>query len=258
MSISAAWGLEPDDKLDNPTKGFIAGMECEIEQVHNGQVFNGFSFTEDGSLRCNGAEYISDPMDRMTLLKCFKNLHAQIKLIDPSKAFSFRTSTHVHVNCRTLEMEQVKNIVLLYALFEEVFFAMVDPSRRSNIHCVPLTETYLPNLYREGLPVLHRKWHKYTALNILPLNKIGTIEFRHLQGTNDAVLIDEWLTALENLWNLGKVIHISPESLSSSTTRMLWYSTIFGHSKRMMDLQPIVPNMIKNSVIDVKMSFLGA
>lgn len=259
MNIKRMFALETGshELLDDPNSGFIAGMECEIESVIPGQDFAEFARTEDGSLRNNGLEYISKPMTREFLLSSFKNLHAKIKFHNKEVAFSSRTSTHVHVNCRHLEKDQVKNIILLYALFEECFFNMVNPDRRNNIHCVPLTETIIPTLYREELVFMYKRWHKYTALNVLPLGKIGTLEFRHMQGTGDATLINEWLTTLENLWNLGKVISLSPDTVSRQDVRMLWYDTLFGHSHRMIALRPAVPMLIKNSVIDVKRAFVG-
>jgi len=191
-----------------------------------------------------------------TLLASFKNLHASIQYHEKSEAFSPRTSTHVHINCRTLDSEEARQLVLFYALFEEFFFAMVDKSRRANIHCVPLTETFLPQIYRYDLTRYIKNWHKYTALNVIPLLKQGSIEFRHLQGTNDAQLLSEWLTTLDNLWQICQREELTTETLADTAKLKQYWKTLFGHSPRVMALEPAFNNVIQNSLIDVKFAFV--
>ena len=247
-------GFRPDGL--NMVKEFFAGLECEIESVMAHHDIGLFKATEDGSLRNNGCEFISIPATKPDLVDGFKNLHAEIVYHDKSEAFSARTSTHVHINCRPLDELQVKNLTLLYALFEEFFFAMVDKTRRSNIHCVPLSETFLSGNYRHDLQYQLQRWHKYTALNILPLGTLGTVEFRHLQGTDDTNLLEEWLTALENLWKLAQTVRLDAASLGNEQILMDWFYVLFGHSKRIIALSPCFSSMIKNSLIDVKLSLV--
>lgn len=237
--------------------GFLAGIECEIESVIGlREDVEGFAAEADGSLRNNGVEYISLPMTRDHLIPQFKKLHANIRYRDKKEAFTPRTSTHVHVNCRTLDLDQLKQLMLFYALFEEVFFAMVDPIRRNNIHCVPLTETYLPNKYRADMRNVIKGWHKYTAFNLLPIITQGTVEFRHLQGTDDPVLLDEWLTSIQNLWELCQASAITKDNIVSPRQISSWFNDIFSHSQRALALEPALPNMIQNSLIDVKFALL--
>jgi len=251
-TIAELIGFRPDP-LNNVT-AFVAGLECEIESVASRVSDEMFTATEDGSLRNHGCEFISAPSQKEPLLTGFKDLHARLEFYDRTEAFSARTSTHVHVNCRPLQDHQVKNLMLLYALFEEFFFAMVSADRRSNIHCVPLGETFLSANYRHDLTYQMARWHKYTALNLLPLGKLGTVEFRHLQGTGDANLVEEWLTTLENLWKLAQKVEISTTTVGNELLVKDWFYTIFGHSKRVMALEPCIKDMIKNSLIDVKLS----
>ena len=255
MTIAYKYGLS-DSPLNN-CPVFTAGVECEIESVKNpNENFAGFSVTEDGSLRNNGVEFISEPLPKTALLECFDNLHAEILYYKEAEAFSPRTSTHVHINCRSLEPSQVKTLVLLYALYEDFFFAMCEQGRRDNIHCVPLTETYLPALYGKELAQLVDRWHKYTALNILPLTKLGTVEFRHLQGTADTQLFQQWLTTLENLWTMAQRETISAETLADETLLKAWWYQLFSHSPRIMMLSPSFNNILANSLLDVKMAFV--
>jgi len=255
MSIAYTYGLKPSE-LDTTTV-FVAGMECEIESVANpNDQFLGFVATDDGSLRNCGVEFISIPSTKPILLANFDKLHRELEFNCRADAFSPRTSTHVHINCRPLETHQVKTLVLLYALYEDFFFAMCAPGRRDNIHCVPLTETFLPEHYKRDLKYLVERWHKYTALNLLPLTSLGTVEFRHMQGTDDLALIQEWLTTLENLWALSQRITLSEENLSNEDILKSWWLMLFGHCPRIMALAPSFNNIIANSLLDVKMAFV--
>lgn len=254
-SISQHFGLKshPCDAV----QGFVAGMECEIESVRNpSENYSGFTTTTDGSLRNNGYEFISQPLDKDVLLDCFKKLHATLQFHDKSEAFSPRTSTHVHINCRTLTPEQTKQLVMFYALFEEFFFSFVDPIRRSNIHCVPLTETFLPATYARSLNVMIDNWHKYTALNLLPLVKLGTIEFRHLQGTNDPVVTRQWLSCLERLWTLAQKDIITAAALTDEEHLKRWWLYVFEECPKVLALENSFHNIIKNNLMDVKLSLI--
>lgn len=240
---------------------FTAGMECEIEdicQIPDWVSSCGhWSITKDGSLRNNGREIISKPLPKAVLMEQFAKLHGSIEYQtnDLDSRFSKRTSTHVHVNCLDLEMEQVKSIVMWYALYESIFFKLIDPYRENNIHCVKLDQTALSQKYKRSLEYLVGSWSKYTALNILPLGKYGTIEFRHLQGTDDTVLVKEWLNTLENLWiwGQGNTLHkdlLTPEWLAKS------FHAIFKDSPRALALEPQLEQLISNSLIDIKLSLI--
>ena len=241
--------------LDQVTM-FFAGVECEIESVKNKNDFEYFSATHDGSLRNEGVEFISTPLPKEDLVGSFKKLHAHLEYYEKAEAFSPRTSTHVHINCRTLDELAARQLVLFYALYEEFFFAMVNQDRRTNIHCVPLTETFLPQLYKNGIHIMTKQWHKYTALNVLPLATQGSIEFRHLQGTDDPELFNEWVSTLNNLWLMAQRETITPEALANPEQLRMWWRELFKDSPRILALEPALPNMIQNSLIDVKFSFV--
>lgn len=237
-------------------KGFIAGLECEIEAVLPAKMKSVGIFVpkEDGSLRNNGCEFVSAPAERATLMTNFINLQKYLGLDMAQDPFSQRTSVHVHVNVSSLTPEQAKNMFLLYALFEEFFFSMVKPDRRTNIHCVPLTETHLPMYYNRDIMGIRDRWSKYSALNLLRLSDLGTFEFRHHHGTGSVEDIDIWLRVLENLFELSKEITIDFNSLTSQLMLEDWFKVIFSPSPKTMMLKPTMMNIISNSLIDVKFS----
>lgn len=230
---------------------FIAGVECEIEAVRNPAPVGIFNPVPDGSLRNNGVEFISKPSTRPDLVQAFKHLQTSLVFHEKQEPFSARTSTHVHVNCQPLTMAQSRTMVLLYALFEECFFLMVKPERRDNIHCVPLTETYMPAMYKQSIDYMVKNWHKYTALNLRRMTDLGTMEFRHLHGTGDAAEFNEWLGCLENLWKLCQRVEIKNTSLTKENIYH-WFESIFGGSDRVMAMRHSLFDIIRNSLIDVK------
>lgn len=229
----------------------FVGCEFEIENIlDHGCVGDIVGITEDGSLRNNGHEYITKPITVNDAISQFKWLHDNLRYGD--QAFTERTSIHVHVNCCNLFPQEVRNIVLLYALFEESFFAMVDQQRRNNIHCVALTETFIPTLYKSSAQNMVARWHKYTALNLKPISSQGTMEFRHMQGHNDTQLFSDWLIVLENLFNHGRTFKVTSHGLEEKALEKLFLQ-LFGHTKIAKDWANQRATM-DNQIIDVKLS----
>lgn len=152
----------------------------------------------DGSLRNHGIEFITKPLTFERSLKVFETLHDSL-VLGPNP-YTVRTSTHVHVNMCNMNMDEVKEMLLTYALLEPVFFAAVKPERQHNIHCVPLNYTLLPSIYASPIQDIVKSWSKYSALNLIPLRTQGTVEFRHLHGTGDFEVYKRWLTLLCELW----------------------------------------------------------
>lgn len=236
-------------------KEVLFGIECEIEDIKawNEWVGDHWGITEDGSLRNNGKEFLMPPNNFNNSMEMFKKLHANLSL--GKEPFSDRTSIHVHVNMQNLRENEVKQIILLYALFEEYFFMIPDSGRRANIHCVPLSETFLPSYYNQGLPVLHQKWQKYSALNVKPLTEHGTLEFRHMHGHNDADKMAQWLKLLENLVQVGSTMEpFSPTNLTPENIRAL-FSKLFGHFPQHDSWKMTLSESTFNSVLDIKLSF---
>lgn len=237
------------------TPKFIAGTELEIEAVMGGNWAAGWQKTTDGSLRNEGAEFISPPLETKALVDGFKQIHATFQKYNDFPKFSERTSIHVHVNCLDLTQQQVRAIVLWYALFEPVFFAMVEPNRANNIHCVPLDQTSLSKQYKQELPTIIDKWSKYTALNLLPLQSQGTIEFRHMEGHDDAARFEWWLKTLENLWAYGRDHTLTRQVLQDPKLVMAAFDAIFKDAP-IREIRSNVLDLVSDSLIDVKLALV--
>lgn len=241
--------------LRDPKAPLYVGLECEIEAIneHGNADSIGWQITTDGSLRNNGHEYISPPVTIPKASSMFKGLHGSIKTAT-FEPFTQRTSIHVHANCANMKLKEVRDTVWLYALFEEAFFLMCDPYRRDNIHCTPLTETYLPTIYNSSVANMVSRWHKYTALNLKPLTKQGTIEFRHMHGHSDTALLDEWLLIIRNLISTAREAPLDSKMLEEDNMKV-FFNKIFGMS-RLSGEYALVRSMMSNQILDLKLAVI--
>lgn len=191
--------------LVGSTKEFIIGVEYEIEAVKDYKRIGDHpmlhNVEKDGSLRNNGYEFITRPLTYKDSLSFFKTLHSSLGYDSKHNPFSERTSTHVHLNVGGLDAGQARHFVLIYAMLEPYFFALVAKHRRHNIHCVPLEFTALSNKYKESLAGMMKSWSKYTAFNLLPISKQCTIEFRHLEGTDNYEKFEFWINTIKSLYD---------------------------------------------------------
>jgi hypothetical protein len=174
------------------------GIEVEAENYFGPKSGGGLSFWEmkgDGSLKIKGIEFVSHILSGRQidcalyeLQKFLGNHNEGMPLL-----WSNRTSIHVHLNVSTLTLNQLKALVGLYALFEDLYFSMVEAHRKGNPYCFNVVDTD-PVLFNSVIPE-----SKYCALNLAPIRQFGTIEFRHLHGTEDFKLIRRWIQMVVKL-----------------------------------------------------------
>ena len=179
--------LSPDPLL-------LYGLELEIERVEQDMAVNGMVVATDGSLRNNGLEFITRPMYLNGVASCLQTFFTKNRLTEDN--YSERTSIHVHTNCNDLTPDQVASVCVLYQVFEKVLFSWIGNDREANIFCVPWSETTVSyqtvgRLVEQNTNAL-RDWNKYTALNLAPLTRFGTIEWRHMNGHSDMARILLW------------------------------------------------------------------
>jgi len=204
MLVHEYCGLGKKDYL-NSSRELLYGIEYEIESIsYISDVLTQTMKTIalDNSLRNNGKEFITNPNNFQIHLKIFDLLHngKDLKFSDKHDPFSHRTSIHIHVNTRNLQVKTVKNIIHAYILTEKLFMNFVGPERENNIFCVPLYTTNLCKVYNNSLADMMHNWHKYTAFNLCRLGDLGTIEFRHLYGTSDRTVFINWFSAIHDLF----------------------------------------------------------
>lgn len=192
------------------------GEDTPVEDSQLPSPFNKYwKIVADGSLRNEGREFVlKHPLTGKDLEKALDSLENYLKDFNPES--SRRTSVHVHVDMRGLNVEQLKTFLVYYLLFENVMFRFCGSHREDSIYCVPLVESRtdfpyiiealrsLSNKEASGRDILVaqdilRSTSKYAALNLQPLTTFGSIEFRHHPGEWSASRLRAWCLAIMRL-----------------------------------------------------------
>lgn len=262
-----------DGLLDSPDPSLLYGLELEIENSGNLDNPRLFSVTTDGSLRNNGHEFISRPANYTTtvkgLIKFFQNnpplrtTYNEDGTYATDSNYSDRTSIHVHTNCQDLTMKQLASMCMLYQVFERMLYAYIGAGRSQNIFCVPWSETLISNrtirclLAGETLKI--HDWQKYTGLNLKPLERFGTIEWRHMHGTNDIQFISTWLTIIGAFYRAVRAFSFEELqsmflSLNSNSQYERAFAKIFYDVPRFR--LPGYQEMLEAGVLDLKYDWI--
>lgn len=234
-----------------PYNNRLIGIEVEIENVKQGFNANDpwyigylWQHESDGSLRNNGAEFISRPVSGVHAVRAVECLY---KYLDRIKATaSPRTSVHVHVNMRDSTWGQLINLVMIYMTFERVLYDFVGNERDKNNFCIPLysyppTFSFLENLFSfKGTAVAN--WLRYTGLNFAALTKngngkggYGTVEFRHFSGSKDVDKVITWIALILQMvkvseqYTTAELLQILANRTAEHTTHMIFkeYANLF-------------------------------
>lgn len=213
----------------------LFGIEVEVENIRNSVNPGPFwSITEDGSLRNHGREFISRPIKANQVEYALRSLFEQLyNTNDP--VFSERCSVHVHCNIRTMTPDQLWGMMMTYLCFEKVLFRFIGQNRDKNIHCVPIGDS---TILKQIAPIIRchlppRHWLKYTAVNLVPMTGMGTVEFRHMHGTSDIGKLMHWINCILRMKlfaykNTNDYVQNSIYSLNSNSQYRSFAFEVFG------------------------------
>lgn len=194
----------------------------------------------DGSLRNIGLEFVS------TILWPH-HVDAALQGILPAVrqgTCSWRAGIHVHVDASDLDEVQLRYMAKVYAMLEPVIFAWEGTSRDQSRFCVPwyTCTTGVRSMFEavsRNAQVINdafQRFGKYTALNMIPLCNLGTVEFRHMQTVADIGKIKDYINLCLGIVNAGRNKIDAPKLLSSSGTRY-FIREIFGtHADFLMNM----------------------
>jgi hypothetical protein len=186
------------------------GLEVEVENhILTHHPTAAWMSKGDGSLRNNGIEWITRPIAAQWAPHALNDLLGSA--LSKDCCFSPRTSIHVHLNMQSFDVSHVTDAVLLYTVFEPLFYKFTGRGRIKNIYCVPLMDTQLITaMNSQQLARSIELWSKYTGLNIMPIRELGTIEARHMHGTFDhrkvVIWIRLWIKLLEYVRKTGTAV----------------------------------------------------
>jgi hypothetical protein len=224
-----------------PTKTKV-GVEIELENMRGfhprNPIFNKYwVISDDGSLRDNGMEIkTSKGFYGKDLQVAFDVFEEAIKEWDGEPSLSERTSVHVHLSMNYMTLKEFISFLTLYICVEKILFK-VSGERDNNIYCLPIgtthREDFLPlfetRILRNFAVKAYLNTPKYSAFNSSSLEKFGTVELRHHEGTADATRIKNWVKTLIQLKESSKVMDTTnlPSDISSIGFER-WVKDCFG------------------------------
>lgn len=188
------------------------GIELELEGVDSRPNLVWWNCIDDGSLRNNGAEFVlREGYGGGELERAIDELFEWLQ--DNHWEANSRCSTHFHIDMLDFNSEQVAKFILLYTTQESALFELSDPSRMYSNFCVPVSFS-LP--FHKKIMSNIRRFNvgggigqKYTALNVLPLITLGTLEYR---GAGPIVDKTQMCTMIHRLQDLKAVVRASGEA----------------------------------------------
>jgi len=107
---------------------------------------------------------------------------------------------HVHVGVRDLDQHGLSRLVRTWWTREVEFYSLIPKGRRRNGFCKPWRRAYsvptatADRIITGGAP--SESWEKYTGLNLRPLARLGTVEFRLHGGTLNGTKAEAWIQFL--------------------------------------------------------------
>lgn len=250
----------------NPSSNWVLpdqyiGIEIETERMPDApmRTFNAtpssWASHNDPSLRDNGIEFtLRQPLMGEQLSEAISYF---FRTFNRPWRTSGRTSTHLHINMQqdTDTVEVLQAMVAIYYALENAWFKVVGEERKWSGYCHPLdarqtevlqylfsdSEASIREWYDtlSGLP--HQGSGRYYGLNLLALNKYGTVEFRHFpcvtseeQLIGYVTLVMELKAAAIAVANSGRNVFTyfaEPEAFLNLATLMpRWGSTLLSHT----------------------------
>lgn len=208
------------------------GLELEVEAKNKLPIINTASWRsdEDHSLR-NGLEYISNgPFNvagkrlkiKSLIEKIDKPEHKVIK-------DSHRTSFHVHKNILLFDVVETWVAINAFWLVENLLLELCHPERKGNLFCLRIKDAEgiiedAVNDCKSKNPFFsfNQEQHKYGALNLGVITRYGSIEVRPKHGTLDVEELDEWSTAVNDVFENARKNFTSPANLLDVYFRRGW------------------------------------
>jgi len=233
------------------------GVEIEVENSCLLFIADWVS-CKDGSLRDEGMEYKTRFGIRVAhVYKSLCDLKAVFDANTPHHKFSERCSVHVHVDVRFLTRKQLRSLLILYTIFEKLFFAVSSPHRENNIFCIPLRSSLLTISGTEDPCEVVGNAEKYSAFNLKTIKEFGTVEFRHHEGTANPDRLFRWILMCVLLVTAAK--KLDPQELQDMVCKLKYESqyemflerVFFGLKGEL----PYVPQDLDVAVSDAKLFF---
>ena len=239
------------------------GLEYEVERIHNVMGGHGnsiwktnphkhkdantvklWTMVKDGSLRNNGMEFVSKPVVGHGIDYALHEIDDLLTNYESDCESSIRTSIHVHVDMVEWRLRELFHLPALYALFENLFFSLHGMHRQNNPYCYKIVDL-APRSAR-----IHGDM-KYCALNLAPIEKQITVEFRHADFSKDLRKNRRWIQVVckfmkyaeEHKENLKEIV----EETVITDGYMKLFHEVMGRSVFLFDIDKVQSMMKVNA-----------
>ena len=279
-TISKIFNHQLDPRTHGTTDRLVddrvfVGLELELEQMAHLVPMNLRStlvqsnfwrYHYDDSLRDCGTELImaiptGEPLRGADIIEALEVLR---EVLDTWKAvsgrtpaISKRTSTHVHIDVRDFDIEQIQRYAMLWVVFEEVLFNWSAPKRARNNYSrsameFPDVEEQFGQLFdlSPGHPgnmyhFINENGRKYDALNLYSMVNLGTLEFRAMGGCYDPDRLLEWINILLSMRQAAKDSDLSLQDIPEQMSAVGIESVLYTVFKDYADLlRPFAPRHV--------------
>jgi len=239
------------------------GIEIEVEGSNLQIPANTkWKMVEDGSLRHNPecCEYVfKKPLSYVDALDAISWLNNKHEDNESELNWSFRCSTHVHVNVQKWSVSKLLRFIYYYYLFENCLVKWSGKEREGNRFCLRIQDSYhisniISDAFLSNLREIPQNHVRYSALNLGSLPKYGSIEFRSLEGTTSRVRIQKWLDfieCLEEAADSGVSIAMTLENLRVSSENVA--KAVFGDSFEELRYEDWESDTLYNASLNISM-----
>lgn len=193
------------------------GLEIEVESTKadvfpkQGTIAEFWSYHQDGSLRgADNAEYIlTKPIEFAAVGDAVDKLWTVFAERKAELADSNRTSVHVHVNISPFYLNRLASLMALWFTFEDVLAHWCGDHRVGNLFCLRAKDG--PNVVRRcaefiatgGSGNIFGEGMHYAALSPTSIFRLGSLEFRTLQGCKEPETIKTWVSIIQRMYEVS-------------------------------------------------------
>ncbi len=201
--------------------------DCPLETLTESTLYWHVGY--DDSLRGDNAVEVrfTSPLGSFDTVKALRELENFIITSDITPIISYRTSTHIHIDIRTLNTKQLLNFILLVIFMEPVLFNYCRQYRSISPFSLPITtkqqsinttinrsSTYTEpetNIIKSILKYFIDSV-RYAGINFASISKFGSVEFRMLEGCYKVDKLLPWINILLSLYEKS-IAYDSPKAM---------------------------------------------
>lgn len=222
---TAGSAVDGDVGLELEVEGRDLPSGLSIVDIRGAETGATWRSIADGSLRGESCEYVlSTPCKTSELRAMVGGLFDKFKKHDTRLNNSNRCSTHVHVNVQDLKLNQITSVLCLWSTFSSAFIRWCGEDRVSNHFCLStVEEDAVMDAWEMFLT--NGRWPtdgnlKYSALNVLPILSLGSLEFRCGAAPDEADKVVYWAKICNAIVRYAAETYPNPMQLSYAMSEL--------------------------------------